>query len=57
MKEKDRIAAGRCQSFGQSLAFLTLSLGNSFATGFFYKSHDVMIAPFFTQVNSHDART
>jgi hypothetical protein len=48
MKEKDRIAAGRCQSFGQSLAFLTLSIGNSFATGFFCLRRDAMIAPIFS---------
>jgi len=48
MKEKDRIAAGSCQSFGQSLAFLTLSFGASFATGFFYLGTDGMIAPFFS---------
>ncbi|MBW1246223.1 hypothetical protein HX787_18460 [Pseudomonas tolaasii] len=47
MKEKDRIAAGLCQSFGQSLAFLTLSFGASFATGFFCLSADAMIAPIF----------
>ncbi|MCR4541025.1 hypothetical protein NUV89_21790 [Pseudomonas sp. 18.1.10] len=49
MKEKDRIAAGLCQSFRQSLAFLTLSIDASFATGFFYQGRDVMIAPFFPQ--------
>jgi zinc transporter ZupT len=48
MKEKDRIAAGLCQSLGQSLAFLTLSIDASFATGFFCLSPDVMIAPIFT---------
>ncbi|MGY2293419.1 hypothetical protein ACW9H6_27240 [Pseudomonas sp. SDO528_S397] len=47
MKEKDRIAARACQSFGQSLAFLTLSIGASFATGFFYLGLDGMIAPIF----------
>ncbi|USW95055.1 hypothetical protein NHF39_28570 [Pseudomonas proteolytica] len=48
MKEKDRIAAGECQSFGQSLAFLTLSIGASIATGFFWGSLDGMIAPIFS---------
>jgi len=47
MKEKDRIAAVVCQSFGQSLAFLALSIGTSFATGFFYLGLDGMIAPIF----------
>ncbi|WP_456025086.1 hypothetical protein [Pseudomonas capeferrum] len=47
MKEKDRIAAGCCRSFGQSLAFLTLSFGASFATGFFCLTPDAMIAPIF----------
>jgi hypothetical protein len=49
MKEKDRIAAGGCRSRGQSVAFLTLSIAHSFATGFFYERHDVMIAPIFSQ--------
>jgi hypothetical protein len=33
------------------LAFLTLSIDDSFATGFFYLTHDVIIAPIFLQVD------
>ncbi len=47
MTEKDRIAAGIFCVFSKSRAFPTLSVDDSFATGFFYLTLDVMIAPIF----------